>query len=538
MGRRMRSFDWDSTPVGSPERWPQSLRTVISIILHSRFPMFLFWGPELIQFYNDAYMPGLGDEGRQEAVLGKPAAGSWPDGWHIIKPLLDKVLDGEAVWMEDLVVPNIRQGILTDTFWTFGYTPVIEEAGSIAGVLVTCIETTEKVLSTRKLEESEQLLQQRISERTRELQDAQASLMEANSYLQSIINLFKEPMQVLRPVYENGEIVDFIFMLTNNAYAAYTTTTPASLEGHRVSEFFPNYFQTSSFTKVAEVFRSGVAETWEIHYNVDGLDIYNLMSATPFGEDVVVHFTDFTKLKNLQLELLSKIRELERSNAQLEEFANAASHDLKEPIRKIQIFTQQLKMQLSSRTNAEENRLLGKIENGSNRMAALVEDLLTYSYVSQSPTEKEEVPLRSRIDAAIEDLELYIKEKGAVIEIGELPTITGYQRQVQQLFQNLISNALKYSRENEPPLIRITSITTGCPPGFHCIAVADNGIGFEQEYAEKIFQIFTRLHAKHEYSGTGVGLSIVKKVVENHLGYIEVESEPGKGSVFRIYFPK
>ncbi|RYG22472.1 MAG: GHKL domain-containing protein [Chitinophagaceae bacterium] len=134
--------------------------------------------------------------------------------------------------------------------------------------------------------------------------------------------------------------------------------------------------------------------------------------------------------------------------------------------------------------------------------------------------------------------ELDIAEKKAVIHVGKLPAVQGYRRQLQQLFQNLLSNALKYSKVEESPKIDITaSVFTESGTTYHVILVKDNGIGFEQQYADKIFQMFSRLHGKAEYSGTGVGLSIVKKVVENHHGFIRVKSSPGVGSTFEIYLP-
>jgi light-regulated signal transduction histidine kinase (bacteriophytochrome) len=256
-------------------------------------------------------------------------------------------------------------------------------------------------------------------------------------------------------------------------------------------------------------------------------------------DDHLIHiFTDVTPIKEAQLQLERTVEELRRSNRNLEEFAYAASHDLKEPIRKIYFFTNQLKDQLSNRLAEGEERSLSRIENASQRMGNLVDDLLIYSHVSQQPHEKESVDLNEKIQRVLEDLELDIKEKKANIHVGNLPTVGGYRRQLQQLFQNLISNALKYSKRNIPPLIDITACQVRENNKlYHRIEVKDNGIGFEQQYADKIFQMFTRLHGKAEYSGTGVGLSIVKKVVENHKGSIRVESTLGQGSTFTVLLP-
>lgn len=239
------------------------------------------------------------------------------------------------------------------------------------------------------------------------------------------------------------------------------------------------------------------------------------------------------------MELQAANEELKRSNQNLEEFAHAASHDLKEPVRKIHFFTNQLKNQLSSLLNAEQEKAFSRIENATERMGNLIDDLLLYSHVSHRPIEMEMVDLNTKVQRVLEDLELDIREKKALINVERLPVVKGYRRQLQQLFQNLISNALKYSKSDVPPRIEIsaTKVMKNEKP-YYQITVKDNGIGFQPEYADKIFQMFTRLHGKGEYSGTGVGLSIAKKVVDNHNGLIRAESTVGEGSAFLVYLPE
>lgn len=155
MGNLVREKDWSKTPVGPMESWPQSLRTTLSIILNSRFPMFLWWGPELVCFYNDAYRPSLGENGKHPHILGMRAREAWPEIWDIIKPLIDKVLSGEgATWSEDQLIPIFRNGKIEDAYWTFSYSPVNDESGKATAVLVTCTETTREVLSRNSLSES------------------------------------------------------------------------------------------------------------------------------------------------------------------------------------------------------------------------------------------------------------------------------------------------------------------------------------------------------------------------------------------------
>lgn len=181
-------------------------------------------------------------------------------------------------------------------------------------------------------------------------------------------------------------------------------------------------------------------------------------------------------------------------------------------------------------------------------MGLLVDDLLSYSHVSAKPHAKETIDLNEKVSKVLDDLELQVQQKNASINIGALPVVRGYRRQLQQLFQNLISNALKYNKPGAAPVVDITSSTVqgsalGFAPGnnssdtYHLIEIKDNGIGFEQNDAERIFRMFHRLHSNGEYGGTGVGLSIVRKVADNHNGKVIAESEPGKGATFRIYLP-
>lgn len=181
-------------------------------------------------------------------------------------------------------------------------------------------------------------------------------------------------------------------------------------------------------------------------------------TVVPISKDVIIVTTqDITEIKESQLHLQETVLELQRSNENLEEFAHAASHDLKEPIRKIQYFTDQLKELLKDRLQDNELRSLARIENAANRMSKLIDDLLLYSYVSLRPHEKETIDLSETMQQVLEDLELDIQEKRAEIHVDPLPKLPGYKRQLQQLFQNLISNALKYGNADTAPTINVTA---------------------------------------------------------------------------------
>jgi PAS domain S-box-containing protein len=253
--------------------------------------------------------------------------------------------------------------------------------------------------------------------------------------------------------------------------------------------------------------------------------------------------------KNIISKLNHLNSELSKSNSHFEEFAYASSHDLQAPLRKISYYLEKLKSELGEHLKEKPLEHVNRIEISADRMNKLINDLLTFSYVSKGMGKEAEIDLNQQINEVLEDLELDVSKRGVRITVERLPKVRGNSRQFQQLFQNLISNSIKYTKPDVVPEIHISSfevtgseakaiLSIDAPDSkFHLIQLKDNGIGFELEYAEDIFKVFTRLHSTTEYPGTGVGLSIVQKVVKNHNGYIWAESKPGEGAIFKILLP-
>lgn len=252
--------------------------------------------------------------------------------------------------------------------------------------------------------------------------------------------------------------------------------------------------------------------------------------------------------KFYRVDLENKIGNLNRSNSELEQFAYVASHDLQEPLRKIRSFSDRLIIKYQNEVSEEIFTMLGKIDGSAQRMQLLINDLLSFSRIVKTGTDVKSVNLNTSLSDARSNLSEMILENKALIQSETLPVIEGYGSQMVQLFQNLLSNSLKYHQENVRPVIKIThrlvegEIIPGIHPShsdirFHQIKISDNGIGFRKEFAEKIFVIFKRLHGQNEFAGTGIGLAICKRVVSNHNGYIFAESTEGKGANFYIYLP-
>ena len=239
--------------------------------------------------------------------------------------------------------------------------------------------------------------------------------------------------------------------------------------------------------------------------------------------------------------------ELERNNKELASFNYVASHDLQEPLRKIQTFLSRLEDKEQNNLSNNGKLYIERIKSSTARMRSLIDDLLQFSRTNKSEESFEDSNINILLELAKHDLAEIISDKRAVISSHMIPSIKVIPFQIKQLFLNLISNSLKYSRENTAPEITITysqTTATALPKvkfskfdAYHTIVIKDNGIGFDQDYAEKIFILFNRLHNKNEYSGTGIGLSICKKIVENHNGYIFAEGLADEGSIFTFYLP-
>ncbi|XZN92430.1 MAG: ATP-binding protein [Microcoleus sp.] len=226
--------------------------------------------------------------------------------------------------------------------------------------------------------------------------------------------------------------------------------------------------------------------------------------------------------------LLKSNQELARSNAELEQFAYVASHDLQAPLATIASYAQLLEKRYQEQLDSQANKFIGNIVQGCTRMQALIDDLLEYSRVGRSHKPFKPTNCNQVLEQALANLQGVIRDTQAVVSYGELPVVNGEISQLVQLFQNLVGNAIKY-RKNEPPAISISV----CKQHDHWLfSVADNGIGIARQHQERIFQIFQRLHTQKEYSGTGIGLAICQKIVELHGGRIWVNSEPGQGSIF------
>ncbi|MCG2460317.1 PAS domain-containing protein [Flavobacteriaceae bacterium F89] len=819
MGRLIREKDWSSTSLGSPENWPVSLKFAIGSMLRTAFPKFIWWGESLLCFYNDAYRPSLGKEGKHPIILGQKGERAWPEIWGTIKPLIDQVWNtGKPIWMEDQLIPIYRNGKMEDVYWTFSYSALLGDDENVGGVLVTCTETTKAVLNLKKLEESENQLafainaaelstwdynpitnkfsgnqrlkswfgiprksemdlqialkaiipsdQARVTkeinaalngandgkyditysiqnkknkeikivhalgrawfgennkairfngilqdvtqkvEAEKELQDAYEKIrneekqfrnivqnapvgiaifkgstyrveMANNSVLRAldkhadkflgqnifkvlpemkpdIAPLFKEVEQkqksvrgtefkvsikrkgkiqnsyfdfILYPINLENEETQEIMLVANevtdyivarnilkeheNQFRNLVLQSPiamAILRGkdlkiEMANEKMLNHFWRRTFTEVIgkriiDVFPElkdqqypaelgSVIATGNpirnkeskavVAKNGENIEFYINYNYLPLKElddkvtGVMITVTDVTdqvlakeKLLNFSRELEKQVNErtgllqssnerleqsikkLENANDELESFAYVSSHDLQEPLRKIQMFTSRILEQEQLNLSETTKKYFDKITLSASRMRTLIDDLLSFSRTYKEGAKLEPTDLNLIVEQVLENLSVIIENKNSKVTRSRLPIIAAVPFQLTQVFSNLIGNALKFSYPDRPPRINInwgqvdgnTLNDYGLTEAsYHKITVRDNGIGIAAGMEDKIFEVFQRLHGKHEYEGTGIGLSIVKKIIVNHKGFITAKNNSGEGSTFTIYLP-
>ena len=382
-------------------------------------------------------------------------------------------------------------------------------------------------------------LEEKVTLRTTELQQANQVLKEQNNFIETIIDASVDLIAVF------DQNLHFI-VLNKQADEVYQRDH-REMVGRHVLDVFPNLANSIFIQQLKrslagefihdEVYKSQVSGRYFENFFIP------LLNEAQEADRVMVIGHDITSIVEANEKLKRLNTELEASNRDLEQFAYVASHDLQEPLRKIKTFSE-----LSEKNMQHPEilkRYLAKINASAGRMTDLIKAVLNYSRLSRTEAEPVPVDLNSIIHNIINDLELSIEEKKAVIQISRLPVVRAVPLQMSQLFLNLFTNSLKFSERQ--PEISVTVMLASSDelpqlrlPGgrrFAKISFADNGIGFPQQYADKVFAIFQRLHPVDKYAGTGIGLALCKKIVDNHGGHIDVQSEPGAGTTFFIYLP-
>lgn len=480
-------------------------------------------GPDFVVEQANLPLLKLWDLSAEEAI-GKPLFVVIPEaaGAGFEELLTGVMKTGEPFTGVEMPAVLRRDGQVGTFYFDFSYSPLTNAERQIDRVIITASEVTEQLQSRRLREESEI--------RFRQLADSMPQMVWVT-------------------------LSDGYHEYFNQQWYDYTGLTFEQTK----AEGWANVLHPDDTARTWDVWRDSLktGDLYQIEYRMrraDGAYRWFLARASSARDNTgnIVRWygtcTDIDDQKR-QADVLEQLvqqrtadlqrakDELERSNFDLIQFASVASHDLKEPLRKVQAFGTMLDVLLTNRLDEYERDLFARMISASSRMQALVDDVLRLSKLSDTSIDFEPTDLNMIMSGIRDDLEVTIRERGAVVLVGPLPTLMAVPGQMHQLFQNLISNALKFNTGPQPT-VQISTLSNDKDSDNEVVViVSDNGIGFDAKYKEQIFGMFKRLHGRSQFAGTGIGLTICKKIVDNHRGRIEADSSPGKGTTFTITLP-
>jgi PAS domain S-box-containing protein len=461
-------------------------------------------GPNhVFEFVNDSYSRLVGNRD----YLGKPVREVVPEaeGQGYFELLDQCYRTGEPFNGTEtpLQLRRTPDGPLETMLVDFIYQPITDASGQVTGIFVEGIDVTGRV-------------------------SAQSALRESEARFRTLFNSIDEGFCIIEAIpAEDGKPGDYRYIAANPALKSQSGVTVNV--GHDTIRGLLSTEAQSWIDVFDQILSTGEPVRGERGLLTQGrvLDLYSFRLEDETKRRIGVIFTDVTDRKRAEAELL-------RANHDLEQFAYSASHDLQEPLRTVKIYSELLTQRFGDKLEGDAQYFLNFVTSGATRMEMLVRDLLAYSQAGQFERPTAPVDAGEALSNALANLAGAIRESGAQVTSDPLPSIRVHATQLQQLFQNLIGNAIKYRRSESPPVIGVT-VRRGSE-GWQ-FSVSDNGLGIEAEYSERIFGLFKRLHTGNEYSGTGIGLAICQRIVERYHGRIWVESVPGKGSTFHFTLP-
>ncbi len=552
MGRLMREQDWGTSPLGAISHWPQSLRTAVSICLTSRFPIIIFWGPEHVQFYNDAYRPILGTS-KHPAALGQRAAECWPEIWDVIGPMLRGVLmTSEATWSENQLLLLDRNGYVEETYFTFSYSPIRDESGEVGGVFCAVTETTDAVLGTRRLATLRTLAANTAQEHSAEdvcqvaalaLSDNAADLpftmlylldaVSSTARLASYVGLAGE----MHPATISLADPDAFWPFAQVAATGQPVVLANPLADATDLTWRAGLIPTTAF--VLPIIRAG--ETHPYGFLVAGVnprhrldDEYRGFLSLVAGQ-VATAIASARTLQDAR-ERADALAELDRAKTA---FFSNVSHEFRTPLT---LLLSPLETLLADTqeplTDAQRTQIEMARRNGL-RQLKLVNTLLDFSRIEAGRVEAVYEPtdlarftigLSSAFHSAIEQAGLRL-----IIQIPPLPEDVYVDQDMwEKIVLNLLSNAFKFTLQGE---IRVQLRAEGDNV---LLSIADTGVGIDPQDLSHLFERFYRAHPAQArtYEGSGIGLALVQELVRMHRGTIEVTSQLGAGSTFTVSIPR
>ena len=513
MGQLIRSHRWQETPLGPPENWPQGLRTALRILLTTQHPIFVFWGDELICFYNDAYSRSLGPE-QHPSMLGQPARTQWPLIWDVIGPQIDQVMSGGgATWHENQKLPIHRHGRIQDIYWTYSYGPIDEQTApnAVGGVLVICTETTQQVVNEQRMSAERERFAQLFEQ--------------APSF-----------MAVLRGP-------EHVFELANPAYLE--LIDGRDVIGKPLSEALPEAVEQGYLKLLDEVYSSGKA------FAASGA-VFTTKSGV--GGAISQRFLDFVyqpildtdgKVNGVFVEgfdatdRMRAEQALRDADQRKDEFLAMLAHELRNPLAPIRNAAQILARKLVNDRSVQPS--ITMVQRQVSHLSRLVDDLMDVSRISQGRIElrRENLLLAQAVDQALETIAPMARDKKQHISVEsgfDTLWVNADRARLVQMFVNVLANAVKYTHAQGRIHVEISGEAE-----WVIVRVTDEGAGISAEVLPHIFDLFVQADRTLDRAqgGLGIGLSVVRKLVEMHGGDVTASSPGlGQGAVFTIRLPR
>ncbi|MEW6024969.1 MAG: ATP-binding protein [Pseudomonadota bacterium] len=509
-GAMMRAHDWSRSPLGDPRGWPQALRTVVALMLNSKFPMFVAWGEELAFLYNDAYIEILGD--KHPSSLGAPFKDIWGEIWGDIGPIVDRALQGEGTWWEKLPLLMNRHGYDEQTWFTFSYSAVRDDSGAVGGVYCACVEVTEQVLGERyRKEENERLM----------------TLFEQAPGIIAVLRGPEHMFEIANKSYQ--QLIGYRDIVGKTARAALP-----EVEGQGYFELLDQVY-TSGEPFVGHAVPLKVAREPGAPLELRYIDFVYQPIRDPHGTvvGIFVEGSDVTPRKQIE-------DELRAANRQKDQFLAMLAHELRNPLAPITTAAHLLKMgTLDAKAVRNASEIISR---QAEHMTSLVNDLLDVSRVTRGlvTLEKEELDVNVVVAGALEQVRPLIESKRHALTMelsGEPVHVLGDRTRLVQVLSNILNNAAKYTPAGGQIALRVFAHGDRVT-----VTVTDNGIGIEPDVLPYIFDLFTQAERTPDRSqgGLGIGLALVKSLIVLHGGTVDARAAPAgeRGSEFEICLPR
>lgn len=528
-GDLIRSIDWSQNPLGTPDQWPEALKLTLATALRSLHPMFIFWGDDLISFYNDSFMPSI-QNGKHPQAMGQKGRELWAEIWHLVGDQLEGVLKhGTATWHVDQLVPFYRNGRIEDIYWTYSYSPIMNSDGTIGGILVVCTETTKKVRDERELQAAH-----RQAELARE--ELNSFIMEAPVAIATLSG----PDHVYTLL--NPAIMNLLFggRPASDLLGKPVKVALPELEGQGFSQILDEVYRTGKpfvGSKIRVSVKQADGREKEMFINFTYQPRRNAENAITGILAVVYEATDQVNEEN---EIRSLAENLRAAIVVRDAFLGVASHELKTPLTSLK-----LQNQLNQRTlnrgglqafTAESLRFaFTNVEKQIRRLTRLVEDMLDASRISTGKLTID--PIDLDLSSLVRETSLsfsgQLEAAGCKLSLDLEPDlqVRGDPLRLEQVLANLIINVIKYAAEAP---VEIGLRNQG---GRALLSVRDYGPGIPPKMRERVFNRFERLFPETQVSGLGLGLHISREIVLSHEGQIRVRDTEEPGARFEVELP-